>query len=515
MTYLKLNNITIPVAKGGEVEPQEIGSKKRAFDGTLSADRRDIKRMWKYETKPLTASLARTLRGLVMGEGHYWSYNSDLYSDKGLGASNTPTTTFISNTAGDGDAVKVQSLDSPETTRNASFRTTGVAIDIASTNIFAAAIRDCESDPLNDFSASAGATLSNESSDYWEGAQSLGITTTPGGVRYAETPATAVSGDTDYTASVYLKLESGTGTVNILLYDDTGGAGSGTSKNVTLAADTWIRAFVTHTTDSVASTATLRIGDQAAGDATVFYADGLQLEANAFPTQWYDGDRSTQVCINYSNQLLTPIDQLTFAFWLHSSDLFKNGGDPDQYIATFRESADQNEIQIRIRNSDFKIIQTTSDQNGATVTNTSTTVFDDGLWHHIAVTFNNKTKITTLYIDGASEDTSTSADIINFSLISANGLVVGGETTTTSLNSVLDDVIFLPFLMTADEIAELYNSGSGTTFPLPRLIATGDFTTDNEVEVIGTVNRETVVGVQRSGSWENNNHIIDFAIEET
>ena len=86
MAFLELNGWTVPVAAGSvSEEPVEIGERDRAFDGTYRSSIRAVKRRWRMKTVPMIRSDAEALRGLLLGLGHYWSFDTDLYSSKGLG----------------------------------------------------------------------------------------------------------------------------------------------------------------------------------------------------------------------------------------------------------------------------------------------------------------------------------------------------------------------------------------------------------------------------------------------
>lgn len=85
MPFLAINGWTISVsAQSGAESPEVIGDSARAFDGTLTSQIRAHKRAWKLKTIPLIQEDAFALRDLLLGKGHVWSYDSTLYSSKGL-----------------------------------------------------------------------------------------------------------------------------------------------------------------------------------------------------------------------------------------------------------------------------------------------------------------------------------------------------------------------------------------------------------------------------------------------
>lgn len=88
--FLRLNGITVPVAVGSaDVTQEDIGSSKRASDGTPLYNRRAVKRTWSSKTVITTAAEARAWRDLVTGKGHVLNWESNNhYTSKGL----APTT---------------------------------------------------------------------------------------------------------------------------------------------------------------------------------------------------------------------------------------------------------------------------------------------------------------------------------------------------------------------------------------------------------------------------------------
>lgn len=86
MPFLTVNGLTLSVADGSAKESfEEIGDTSRAFDGTLRRSRLTRKRILSVDTAPMLATDAYAWEQLLAGEGHTWSFNTSLYSSKGLG----------------------------------------------------------------------------------------------------------------------------------------------------------------------------------------------------------------------------------------------------------------------------------------------------------------------------------------------------------------------------------------------------------------------------------------------
>ncbi len=62
-----------------------IGGMSRGYSGKLRGTQRARKGEWALRLFPFKVAEAIAHEGLLLGEGHYWSFDSDLYSSKGLG----------------------------------------------------------------------------------------------------------------------------------------------------------------------------------------------------------------------------------------------------------------------------------------------------------------------------------------------------------------------------------------------------------------------------------------------
>jgi hypothetical protein len=89
MAFITLNGITLSVlVPSGDREELEIGEGlQRAFDGSTQRSVRAYKRRWTLTTVIDTPVISRAFQKLLQGRGHRWSFNTDLYSDLGLGPS--------------------------------------------------------------------------------------------------------------------------------------------------------------------------------------------------------------------------------------------------------------------------------------------------------------------------------------------------------------------------------------------------------------------------------------------
>jgi hypothetical protein len=82
--FLTLNGIVVPVHNGGApLAEEEIGSRKRALDGSLVIDRRALKRGWAIELVPDIAATQLAFRDLLDGKHEVWSWETGAFSSKG------------------------------------------------------------------------------------------------------------------------------------------------------------------------------------------------------------------------------------------------------------------------------------------------------------------------------------------------------------------------------------------------------------------------------------------------
>lgn len=81
MSYLTLNGWPVPIPYGsGSHGGEEIGSRDRAYSGTLRKATRAFKRPWKFTTRMLQQSDAEFLEGMLRGDGWHFDFQSDLYA---------------------------------------------------------------------------------------------------------------------------------------------------------------------------------------------------------------------------------------------------------------------------------------------------------------------------------------------------------------------------------------------------------------------------------------------------
>ncbi len=89
MAFLKLNGITVPVsAKDTKGKRIVIGDRGRSLAGRVLETRQSEPRTWQMSTVTRSQQESKALEGMLFGDGHHFSFDTDLYSElKGLGPS--------------------------------------------------------------------------------------------------------------------------------------------------------------------------------------------------------------------------------------------------------------------------------------------------------------------------------------------------------------------------------------------------------------------------------------------
>ena len=175
----------------------------------------------------------------------------------------------------------------------------------------------------------------------------------------------------------------------------------------------------------------------------------------------FDGD-GDYVEIPDDNSL-TPSDEITIALWLYNkggqnAGLWKYASCPDQ------PSSPGNSRAYAFRTEDttdairFVVFETVSLNDG--IDSVGTVGRDE--WHHIAATFDNGE--AALYIDGQFDSSATLS--VSSIMNDAQPLIIGGaweycgDTFTSGLNGMVDDVRIYNIALSDSDIEQLYQLGS-------------------------------------------------------
>lgn len=515
MSFLELNGMTVKVRRGGEAEPEIIGNQRRMWSGELSEDRRIIKDRWTFESTRLSELDAAALKGLLQGKGHGWNFEwsddarlvGDLFStNKGL----SPGSTIGSQRWG--TSVDGEEVVDVNGTKETKFGNGSFTADVATTNLLAADARDMENDtashnPIN------GASISVDTTWKLQGTQSLKVICSGGGlIEGVESPAVADTGGNPYTATVYVRAGSAVA-LSLRLIDDVGII---TTVNFTTVANKWMRVSASGTTAGGATEVRWDVIEQNAADNPTFWVDAAQIEAGLVSTTWADGARAIgDFCVKRSGAF-TDEGDMTVAFWARAPTA-NPAADVYFFAAEDDDDNTANTFNIRRGVGANNVIFRTNRGTGGVSSIIETGVWDGG-WHHIACVMRRNPETgeskKTLYVDGVSVGTQDPAELPNFK--KGTDMEFGHRMSTAfagTEDTLIDDMRVVPYAMTADMVAALYNATAQLSLA-PRLTMTGDVTPEIEVIVGGRVVDETYDPVSDAGTWRNNARLVSFELRE-
>ena len=204
---------------------------------------------------------------------------------------------------------------------------------------------------------------------------------------------------------------------------------------------------------------------QFAGDGTsVGGADAVCVDPNAFsyPTIDCYGDLSGDAWIHvgYPGILYNPVNtqQLSIAMWVRTNGYI-------EYAQLFGRRYEWR-AYIQEGKAAFGALDTDTDA----LTLTGTQSISDGLWHHVAVTYNANTGEAAIYIDGQLDVTVTQSSpqvSIVSSLRTAIGAVADGTTEGGSIyDGYLEDLRVYDNVLSLSDVQQLYNFTSQSQFCL-------------------------------------------------
>ena len=98
----------------------------------------------------------------------------------------------------------------------------------------------------------------------------------------------------------------------------------------------------------------------------------------------------------------------------------------------------------------------------ASDTLTSTTPVNDGAWHHVVVTLNVVGGAVKIYVDGGVAEDS---GIANIDFLPASRFYIGARAGALWYEGIINEIGIWERELTVAEVAELYNTGIGITYP--------------------------------------------------
>ncbi len=470
MTVLAINGFPVPLAVGsGDVDSMEIGSRERMDDGTLLTTRNALKDSIDVATSWLDPEQALALRGLLLGRGDRWSFDEGDWGPQYSAKKRPPNGSPVYGVRTGPEVLAVSDVldyDIPK------LGTGCVEVGAACTNLFDQNIRtgtDTSSNTTGFTNIGVASTFASSTAAHWQGSRALSIVTAVTVGSGLRANYAAAAGSTDYAGSVYLKAASGSPVVRVFLKEVTGGSANGTPVYATLSTTKWKRVECNITTGGGVSAIGLHV-DNSTGVIVSFYADGFQLEQRTFATTWADPSRAAGQ-LYYTMGELKAGDDLTLMCWTRGG----HGSSPVLlYVGTTADG-----LRI-LDNGNFEVVSYVGGANQASFAYESSPF--TGAWHHVAVVMRRNPQSGSyaleLYVDGAQVG---HASPTLPALPTGSVLYVGNDPAGSNpWNGLVDELVVLPYGLTASMIAAMYAS---VFSDLPSLNVTGDL--DGSIEMVG------------------------------
>lgn len=534
MAYLTINGYEIPVLQGGQVSYQDIGSRERAFDGTLLVDRRATKRVWKYRTKPVSELVREQIIGLVRGDGDHWSFDADKYSDKGLAVSSETEGHLspVAATAADGRAIGSYAPDLAALAQvagyygiydviTAKYGSKSYYADKTATNLFNANTGNGSEAGLGtDFVIAVGSpTVTSNATYFHQGTKSVKIVTSAGS-EAIETSTFSCTSGVAYTVSVFVNGTAGK-RINLSLRQASGSNPPATVNHDFQTTDAWERVSITGVATAT-TTMKLRITGSGSSGVQTFYIDSLQAEALPWATKWVAGG-STRSATNHiwKPSFFKSNGDVTFFCWAVN----RRSQTDYEYTAANRrllrlKQTGSSYIEMG-RDTSENLYLTTGDSSGASSTLNYAASWSDRSWHSYAFVIRKNVegteKTRSVYRDGVlvASDTSAVLPTLPDTVATSEHFKLGGDGSTQQWGGLIDEAVLLPYAADATFISALHSYGQALP-AWPKLTCAGDFIPEASSTCQGTIDGVSVAPYYDSSAalWRNNGSVIEFTLEE-
>jgi len=504
MAFLELNGITIPVKKGGQLTPVEIGDRDFAFNGSPLVDRRGIKRRWQFLTTTMSEADVKLTLAMLQTLGQFWKFNGDLYSTKGVGpAESTGGNVQYRTELGSVGSENV--LDYFGEIESKSLQC--AHLHEATTNIFTANVRtgtDTEGD-TTDWAVQGTSTLTSDTVRAVFGSRSLKVEPAAADSG-ARTAAVAITFAVPFGVTFYVFAATAITFKARLVGDVTGALGWHT---FTAEAGKWKRFGFDDTLGATNNTMQM---DIVAASGDDFWVDGVQGQNNTVVdgtigiAPWVDGNFS-------ANGAKLPLSVVSGAFDLSISAWLKSDFDNAQASGILFRLSNDFIVYRNASSYDLKVAGTGRDS--VTFNRTVADVFNDQEWHHVVVVLRGAPVGSEygieIWVDGVLADYSAKV-APDWSAFTANP-TLGHAGSTLCWNGRVDNLLIVPAAMSSAWVAALYGANLDWS-NLPKLTASGDFIPETSISVVPLVVREEYDGRQVSGAWQNNQQRILFELHE-
>lgn len=533
MSLLTVNGIAVPVATDSSRMGARIqGADVTADDGSLHRARSAYLDVMQGVTRLLSPTEALEWRGLLEGRGHRVAFDTDpAYSGTNPSAGADQYTSRGTYLAGllsrlNGHAhTGYTTAGTARTLPAEAVFGQCIGTDGGTENLFPERVR--RGGDLGSGTSSAGfvaggggGTVAVDTTTWVEGAASVSFVSGSAGVHYMEVDAAYRATPADsacHVLSFYAKAAANV-SVTVTVRDNAGGL---TTATVALTS-TWQRFSIGHMPGVGATSMWLRWLPAA---TTKIYVDAVQAESGDAATPWVGASASATETrgLGSASATLTDFraqDDLTLMGWFALPwNLDANTGfTSNMPLLSFGTATGAEGLVLRHNGATGALeLRLVSAAYAQTTAVSYSTGINDRSWHHVAVVLRRAPTTgvykATLFVDGASVGTPSSALAIP-SWGTAPVLFVGREFAGVSRAfCMVDELVALPFALTAESIAAVY---AARFSDLPRLNVAGDYF-GATIECLGTVTgdglrfglaKDAVAGIQ------SRNAVIAFTLSQ-
>lgn len=508
MSFVNLFTRRLPIASMKLVD-REFGMRDHAWSGTPRVNARARKRVWDFQTPPMSGSDAVVMSKVLRGEwciGVPFDTARNVYTSKGVAPTVTSTSGGIeSGVAADGAPIYVRDVAN-NVDRKINQYQTGVGFaSRATANILTANQSNVDTDTTG-FTAVGGATLARRTGagQFMLGTGGLEcVTDAVGGVRggfYAEVTAT----DSFGAASVHLRAASGSPVVRVVFENVSLGA-SVSVTSITLATDRWIKVPVDNLSVSAGNTLRLRVEEETIDSAITFYADCLQVQHTQRSTVWMVGGSSDHggklhYPISLINKASAPARGMTIGFWMLP---FSPGGVQTGTMFEFLGTGSDDYVRGKYIAGTSFTVECRGTANASAVYSSASF---GRQWQHIVISLDYDSNLLRLFEAGVQRQTAALASNQKPDLSKLTQIVLGGNNAASLFaDAYIADFFFLPFGIS--DASELYTYAQvGQLSLFPQLLLSGDVlgsTGDSRIKVVGDCEDHSFLPHVRSGAFDN------------
>lgn len=506
MSFLTLNGMVIPIARGGSVEPQTGGAFGRAFDGTPLSDRRYRKRRWRFQTTTLAPEVARLIEAIVDGEGDQFRFDGDAFSDKGVGLIAGTAASVALGSAADGDPV----VD--EFGVSSSYRGSGyLRPDTGYTNKLSGSGEADFEAGIAAWSTVGVTNILSDSTKSLQGSKSMKVSTINTAPMGAESSDHVFGSGVTPTASAFVNPTTQT-TIKIELFRD---AVSVSSQSVLCEPGKWARLWTTAPLDGSGGTYKVRLSTTSG--SKIFYVDAALLDDAAtgtdghFPWALPASPTSTHAAAYPVSLMSEAIEALTVNLWAKG---LTGGPTVGGFLmSAIGPSTTDNTFSLLAQSAADNIVFATFGDGGGSDLLTEATVWD-GAWHMVTAVLRldppTGRSSKELYFDGVLVASSNPGSLPSPSLL--RNLYVGHEAGASQWNDPIDELSISPFAWTPDYITAVFG-GTVQAAQAPRVNASGDVMRNINTAVAprllsGTFNPQG----DGAGAWHRTARRVEFEL---